>query len=155
MPVTKLCVSWKDLGLLVRIISKKDLLSDIKQVGSLTRFFDLKTSNLLDQINGLKRPHLDLLNQYQDHQQVLYYNFSKLYRACLKFRWRTLLYWNLGDEGRGVYKENTPFSYNLTVRTSSAQDYHLTNRTGFPLNFPEFSRETKVFPQVHLYKHTK
>ena len=64
MPVTKLCVSWKGLGLLVRIISNKDLLSDIKQVGSLTRFFDLKTSDILDQINGLKRPHLDLLNQY-------------------------------------------------------------------------------------------
>ena len=64
MPVTKLCVSWKDLGLLVRIISNKDLLSDTKQVGSLTRFFDLKTSDLLDRISGLKRPHLDLLNQY-------------------------------------------------------------------------------------------
>ena len=64
MPVTKLCVSWKDLGLLVRIISNKDLLSDTKQVGSLTRFFDLKTSDLLDRICGLKRPHLDLLNQY-------------------------------------------------------------------------------------------
>ena len=64
MPVTKLCVSWKDLGLLVRITSNKDLLSDTKQVGSLTRFFDLKTSDLLDRISGLKRPHLDLLNQY-------------------------------------------------------------------------------------------
>ena len=61
MPVTKLCVSWKGLGLLVRIISNKDLLSDIKQVGSLARFFDLKT-DLLDQIIVLKRPHLDLLN---------------------------------------------------------------------------------------------
>ena len=45
MPVTKPWVLWKDLGLLVRIISTKDLLSDLKQVGSLTRFFKLKTSN--------------------------------------------------------------------------------------------------------------
>ena len=48
MPVTKPCVLWKDLGLLVRMISIKDPLSDMKQVGSLTRFFKLKTSNRSD-----------------------------------------------------------------------------------------------------------
>ena len=45
MHVTKPWVLWKDLGLLVRIISIEDPLSDLKQVGSLTRFFKLKTSN--------------------------------------------------------------------------------------------------------------
>ena len=48
MPVTKPWVSWKDLGLLVRIISIKDPLPDLKQVGYLTRFFKLKTSNRSD-----------------------------------------------------------------------------------------------------------
>ena len=38
MPVTKPCILWKDLGLLVRIVPIKDLLSDIKQVGPLARF---------------------------------------------------------------------------------------------------------------------
>ena len=45
MPVIKPWVLWKDLGLLVRIISIKDPLSDLKQVGYLTRFLKLKTSN--------------------------------------------------------------------------------------------------------------
>lgn len=45
MPVTKPCVLWEDLSLLVRIVSIKDLLSDIKQVGYLARFFKLKTPN--------------------------------------------------------------------------------------------------------------
>ena len=45
MPVTKPCVLWKDQGLLARIISIKDPLSDMKQVGFLTRFFKLKTSD--------------------------------------------------------------------------------------------------------------
>ena len=44
MPVTKPCVLWKDQGLLVRIISIKDALLDLKQVGFLSRFFKLKTS---------------------------------------------------------------------------------------------------------------
>ena len=49
MPVTKPSVLWKDLSLFVRIISIKDPLSNIKQVGgSLTRFFKLKTSNRSD-----------------------------------------------------------------------------------------------------------
>ena len=45
MPVTKPCILWKNLGLLVRIVPIKDLLSDIKQVGPVARFFKLKTSN--------------------------------------------------------------------------------------------------------------
>ena len=48
MPVTKPCVLWKDLNLLVRIVSIKDLLSDIKQVGSLARIFKLKTPNRIE-----------------------------------------------------------------------------------------------------------
>ena len=48
MPVIKLCVLWKDLGLLVRIISIKNPLSDMKQVGSLIRFVKLKTSTRSD-----------------------------------------------------------------------------------------------------------
>ena len=48
MPVIKPCVFWKDLGLLVRIISIKQSLSDTKQVGSITKFFKLKTSNRSD-----------------------------------------------------------------------------------------------------------
>ena len=42
MPVTKPCILWKDLGLLVRIVPIKDLLSDIKQVGPLARFLSYK-----------------------------------------------------------------------------------------------------------------
>ena len=48
MPVIKLYVLWKDLGLLVRIISIKNPLSDMKQVGSLIRFVKLKTSTRSD-----------------------------------------------------------------------------------------------------------
>ena len=48
MPLTKPWALWKDLGLLVRTISIKDPLSDLKQVGSLTRFFKLKASNRSD-----------------------------------------------------------------------------------------------------------
>ena len=50
MPVTKPCVLLKDPGLLARIISIKDPLSDMKQVGSLTRFFKLNASNRFEVI---------------------------------------------------------------------------------------------------------
>ena len=48
MTATKSCVLWNNLGLLVRIISAKDPLSDMKQVDSLTRLLNLKTPNRSD-----------------------------------------------------------------------------------------------------------